>query len=105
MHGLGGNAMDTWTDNTTIWLRDLLPDTEYFKESRIMTFSYDSDLINKSSTMGLKDWAQTLLQSVSDSRRSEIVKPPYLSIWHLRQTLFTNELGPFFSYATHLEAY
>ncbi|RSL59320.1 hypothetical protein CEP53_005862 [Fusarium sp. AF-6] len=48
IHGLGGNAVDTWTaKNGKMWLRDYLPSTGYFSQSRVMTFGYDSDLTSK----------------------------------------------------------
>jgi hypothetical protein len=70
--------MDAWTENTTIWLRDLLRDTDYFKSSRIMTFGYDSDLRDKSSTMELADWAQTLLYAVNSSRSGSVGPPRFI---------------------------
>ncbi|RSM05228.1 hypothetical protein CEP52_006423 [Fusarium oligoseptatum] len=48
IHALGGNAVDTWTaKNGKMWLRDYLPSTGYFSQSRVMTFGYDSDLTSK----------------------------------------------------------
>ncbi|KAG9508317.1 hypothetical protein J7337_001881 [Fusarium musae] len=69
VHGQDGNAMDTWTaGNGTMWLRDLLPEHENFKNSRIMTFGYDSDLTDRITVMGLNDWAATLLRSLDEVR-------------------------------------
>jgi hypothetical protein len=67
--------MDTWTakENNTMWLRDVLPTTTYFKKSRIMTFGYDSDMRAKGTVMNMEDWAQTLLTSVNSVRMSEKV--------------------------------
>ncbi|KAF4462683.1 hypothetical protein FALBO_10506 [Fusarium albosuccineum] len=68
VHGLGGNAMDTWTaDNGDMWLRDYLPSSEYFTKSRIMTFGYDSDLTDKKTVMTLENWAQTLLGNLNEA--------------------------------------
>ncbi|KAJ4319924.1 hypothetical protein N0V84_006107 [Fusarium piperis] len=72
IHGLGGNAIDTWTaKNGKMWLRDYLPSTGYFNESRIMTFGYDSDLTSKESVMTVDNWADSLLQYLSLIRRSQ----------------------------------
>ena len=64
--------MDTWTaDNSKMWLRDFLPTSTHLEKSRIMTFGYDSNLADRRSTMMLEDWAENLLQSVSDARTSD----------------------------------
>ncbi|RSL40453.1 hypothetical protein CEP54_016115 [Fusarium duplospermum] len=63
IHGLGGNAIDTWTaKNGKMWLRDYLPSTGYFSKSRVMTFGYDSDLTSKKSVMTVDSWADSLLR-------------------------------------------
>ncbi|KAG5818438.1 hypothetical protein H9Q74_007409 [Fusarium xylarioides] len=84
VHGQDGNAMDTWTaGNGKMWLRDLLPEHENFKNSRIMTFGYDSDLTDKITVMGLNDWAATLLRSLDEVRTGETEKTrPLLVVCH-----------------------
>ncbi|KAK3693429.1 hypothetical protein B0T22DRAFT_505222 [Podospora appendiculata] len=44
VHGLGGDSFSTWTDKKTgkMWLKDFLPESRYFHNSRIMTFGYDA---------------------------------------------------------------
>ncbi|KAF4450191.1 hypothetical protein F53441_6625 [Fusarium austroafricanum] len=72
VHGLGGNAIDTWTaKNGRMWLRDFLPVSPQFQNSRIMTFGYDSDLTDKSTVMELENWAETLLLSLSEVRTAD----------------------------------
>ncbi|KAJ4234663.1 hypothetical protein NW759_001654 [Fusarium solani] len=72
VHGLGGNAIDTWTaKNGKMWLRDYLPSTGYFNESRVMTFGYDSDLTSKQSVMTVDSWADSLLEYLSLIRKSQ----------------------------------
>ncbi|KIL85349.1 eukaryotic translation initiation factor 3 protein [Fusarium avenaceum] len=72
VHGLGGNAMDTWTaEGGAMWPRDYLSSSEYFEKSRVMTFGYDSDLTNRETVMTLDNWAETLLQSLDEVRISE----------------------------------
>lgn len=74
IHGLGGNAIDTWTaKNGKMWLRDYLPSTGYFGESRVMTFGYDSDLTSKQSVMTVDSWADSLLQYLGLVRKSQEV--------------------------------
>ncbi|KAG5793107.1 hypothetical protein H9Q69_007845 [Fusarium xylarioides] len=72
VHGLGGNAIDTWTaTNGKMWFRDFLPEDETFKSSRIMIFGYDSDLTDRSTVMELENWADTLLRSVNEVRTGD----------------------------------
>ncbi|KAF4498687.1 hypothetical protein FAGAP_5165 [Fusarium agapanthi] len=74
VHGLGGNAIDTWTtDRGKMWLRDLLPEHPNFENSRIMTFGYDSDLTDRSTVMELENWAETLLRSLNEVRTGDKV--------------------------------
>ncbi|KAF5633873.1 uncharacterized protein FTJAE_7025 [Fusarium tjaetaba] len=84
VHGQGGNAMDTWTaDNGQMWLRDSLPEHEKFKESRIMTFGYDSDVTDRSTVMELENWAESLLRSLDEVRtEDEEKKRPLLLVCH-----------------------
>ncbi|KAF5012463.1 hypothetical protein FDECE_1515 [Fusarium decemcellulare] len=84
IHGLGGNAIDTWTaDNGDMWLRDYLPSSEYFTKSRIMTFGYDSDLTNKKTVMTLENWAESLLHNLNEVRRSPEEKArPFIFVCH-----------------------
>ncbi|KAF4338455.1 eukaryotic translation initiation factor 3 [Fusarium beomiforme] len=87
VHGLGGNAIDTWTaENGQLWLRDFLPAYEHtktnFKKSRIMTFGYDSDLTDRSTVMELENWAETLLLSLNEVRTSEKEDWSYEGPWH-----------------------
>ncbi|KAF5659795.1 hypothetical protein FCIRC_12351 [Fusarium circinatum] len=84
VHGLGGNAIDTWTaDRGKMWLRDLLPEHQNFENSRIMTFGYDSDLTDKSNVMVLENWAETLLVSLNQVRTEDKEqKRPLLFVSH-----------------------
>ncbi|RSL89038.1 hypothetical protein CEP51_001414 [Fusarium floridanum] len=85
VHGLGGNAIDTWTasDKGLMWLRDYLPSSEYFSNSRIMTFGYDSDLTDPGTVAGLDNWAESLIHCLSEVRASEEEKArPLLIVCH-----------------------
>lgn len=76
VHGLGGNAFDTWTaNNGTMWLRDLLPqkDTALAGNFRTMTFGYSSELTDKRNISGIVEWATYLLQGLSSVRQTEAV--------------------------------
>ena len=70
VHGLGGNAFDTWMGSSKMWLRDLLPNSTPLGRSRIMTFGYDSSLINRKSDNRIRDWADELLRQVGYVRTS-----------------------------------
>lgn len=85
VHGLGGNAMDTWTVSSKglMWLRDYLPSSEYFSNTRIMTFGYDSDLTDPSTVAGLENWAESLIHCLSEVRTSKEERArPLLLICH-----------------------
>ncbi|RSL76994.1 hypothetical protein CEP51_009454 [Fusarium floridanum] len=84
IHGLGGNAVDTWTaKNGKMWLRDYLPSTGYFSQSRVMTFGYDSDLTSKQSVMTVDSWADSLLQYLGLVRKSQEERTrPLLLVCH-----------------------
>lgn len=49
VHGLIGDSYSTWASGENIWLRDLLPSLPEFKNARIMTFGYDSQLFIQAS--------------------------------------------------------
>ena len=71
VHGLGGNAFDTWMATSKMWLRDLLPNSTPFGESRIMIFGYDSTLFNRKSNDRIRDWADELLKQIGYVRVKE----------------------------------
>ncbi|KAI0384424.1 Alpha/Beta hydrolase protein [Hypomontagnella monticulosa] len=69
VHGLGGDALKTWTRESCCWPRDLLKDD--FPDARIMTWGYDSSvakLQEPSSQTSIFDHAESLLNSVSRAR-------------------------------------
>ena len=72
VHGLGGNAFDTWMGGSRMWLRDLLPGSAQFDKSRIMTFGYNSTLVNKTSNDRIQDWADELLRQVGYVRTTAV---------------------------------
>ena len=53
-----------------MWLRDLLPGSTPFSDSRIMTFGYNSTLVNRKSNDRINDWADELLRQVGYVRTS-----------------------------------
>ncbi|RYP11187.1 hypothetical protein DL764_000212 [Monosporascus ibericus] len=71
VHGLNGNAFDTWAADGHMWLRDFLPTHARFRNSRIMTFGYSSLLQDGRNAAGLTEWAHSLLQSVASVRKSQ----------------------------------
>ncbi|KAF5983785.1 hypothetical protein FCOIX_3001 [Fusarium coicis] len=102
VHGQDGNAMDTWTaGNGKMWLRDLLPQHENFKNSRIMTFGYDSDLTDKITVMGLNDWAATLLRSLDEVRTGDTTLQPFnpASVWDAQAFIHLKPCPPFRCFA------
>ena len=83
IHGLGGNGFDTWMGRTRMWLRDFLPKSTPFNSSRIMTFGYNSALMDKGSNDRMRDWADELLRQVGYVRVSvEEQTRPIIFICH-----------------------
>lgn len=71
VHGLGGNAFETWADNnSTMWPRDMLPDTRPFKKSRVMTFGYSSQIKGRANKSGIIQWADSLLTQIGGVRNT-----------------------------------
>ncbi|KAE9380791.1 hypothetical protein N431DRAFT_459708 [Stipitochalara longipes BDJ] len=73
VHGLNGNAFDTWVakTNNKMWLRDILPTSKPFDKARIMTFGYSSQLIDRANLSGVSEWAHHLLTSISSVRQTQ----------------------------------
>ncbi|KAG4443357.1 hypothetical protein IFR05_001146 [Cadophora sp. M221] len=83
VHGLNENAFETWSSGNTMWLRDLLPQTQPFQNSRIMTFGYNSEKPSRGISQGLKGWADDLLRHLCSIRKSnEETKRPLLILGH-----------------------
>jgi hypothetical protein len=82
IHGLGGHAFHTWTDEDGhLWLRDSLP--RHIPQARIMTYGYDSAVVFSKSKMGVSDFALDLLTRLRLAR----MKPheqtrPFIAICH-----------------------
>ena len=68
MHGLGGDAIKTWTHpkSNAFWLRDFLP--RKAPDARIITFGYDSLTAFGQSDSNFFDAARHLLNSLADLR-------------------------------------
>lgn len=68
VHGLGGNAIDTWTHpkSNAFWLRDFLP--RQIPDARVMTFGYNAAAAFGQSTADVLDYAKSLLSSLIDKR-------------------------------------
>ena len=65
--------MSTWTHPLTgkLWLRDFLPHT--IPNARIMTFGYDSKVVDSKSVIGMMEHANSLLTHLSLLRNSHKV--------------------------------
>ncbi|KAH8766533.1 hypothetical protein BGZ57DRAFT_1017541 [Hyaloscypha finlandica] len=88
VHGLGGNAFDTWTvsNGGSMWPRDFLPSPKNFPNSRIMTFGYDSDLTDSTTLLTMESCAQSLLRRVNEARNR-----PLLLVCHSLGGLITRK--------------
>jgi predicted esterase len=74
VHGLGGDSFSTWTDKSSksLWLRDFLPQSDHFKDARIMTFGYDARAFiqpfAKATTARVFTFGEALLTALNDKR-------------------------------------
>jgi triacylglycerol esterase/lipase EstA (alpha/beta hydrolase family) len=66
VHGLGGDAFDTWTEDGKLWLRDFLP--QRLPKARIYTYGYDSIVAFSKSSAEVDDYARDLLNRVKTER-------------------------------------
>ena len=70
VHGLRGDAIDTWTKTGVCWPRDLLPkDLPY---TRVITWGYDTSIANAksfTSQNSIFGHAQNLLSDLARTRR------------------------------------
>jgi hypothetical protein len=68
VHGLGGDAIKTWTHpkSKAFWLKDFLP--LKVNDARVLTFDYDATAAFGSSTASINDHAKSLLGSLFDKR-------------------------------------
>ncbi|KAG8534008.1 uncharacterized protein KY384_000850 [Bacidia gigantensis] len=82
IHGLGGDAFNTWTDKSGhMWLRDSLP--KDLPGSKIWTYGYDSAIAWSSSISGITDFAHDLLERLSSiSISPDGAKFPSILICH-----------------------
>ncbi|MCJ1451370.1 hypothetical protein MMC28_001706, partial [Mycoblastus sanguinarius] len=71
VHGLNGDAKDTWTDPKTkaFFLEDYLPTD--VKGARVLNFSYNADAAFGNTTADILDHAKNLLASLVDQREDD----------------------------------
>lgn len=66
IHGLNGHYQKTWTETTSPrmvnWLQDLLP--EQLPNARIMSYSYNSAVAFSKANIGIKTFAEQLLEDL-----------------------------------------
>jgi hypothetical protein len=79
VHGLDGNAIDTFTCDMSdceppiLWPRDLLAKCENFKAARIMTYGYNSSLFDGKDKTDIRDWSGNLLRALGTLRNHDEV--------------------------------
>jgi hypothetical protein len=74
VHGLGGDAIDTWTHSKlkAFWLKDFLP--KQIPDARIMMVAYNAAAGLGQSTAEMIDHAKSLLTSLVHKRQELQVK-------------------------------
>lgn len=82
IHGLNGDAVDTWTHKETgvMWLKDLLP--ESLPNIRIMTYGYNARFKNFTGQQDMRSICSKLLAELVDMRPTEEVRVSPLLSWH-----------------------
>ena len=93
VHGLGGDAYGTWTDDGKLWLRDFLP--KRLESARIFTYGYDSVVAFSKSSAEVDDFARDLLQRIKAVRASPSdQRRPLYFICHSLGGLVVKQVGP-----------
>jgi hypothetical protein len=57
-------------ENPVIWLRDLLPND--LPNARVLTFGYNSNIIQDASVSSIRDFAKALLNALDSYRNEEV---------------------------------
>ncbi|KAI0157959.1 hypothetical protein GGR52DRAFT_182175 [Hypoxylon sp. FL1284] len=83
VHGLNGNAFDTFACDGRMWLRDFLPSDPQLKRTRTMTFGYNSSASDSKNNEAVREWASALLREVDLVRKSAAEKSrPIIFVCH-----------------------
>jgi hypothetical protein len=74
IHGINGDAYDTWTDEKTkyFWLRDSLP--KEFPGARVFTYGYPADVLFSLEQGDFDSWARGLLVDLKIERNKKEVR-------------------------------
>ena len=65
VHGLGGDAFDTWEDEINIWLRDFVPSQT--PSARVTSFGHDSIIAFSKSVAGIEELAPDLVNRLNNA--------------------------------------
>lgn len=71
VHGITGDAFDTWTDNGKLWLRDFLPND--LPGIRVFSFGYAAEVVWSLSTGDFDVYSRSLLEELKAQRRGDEV--------------------------------
>ena len=83
VHGITGDAYNTWTEGEKLWLRDFLP--KDFPGARVFSFGYPAEVCFSLGTGKLDTFARSLLEGLKRERRRE-------EVCLLSQQVYINEL-------------
>lgn len=73
VHGITGDAYDTWThDNGNFWLRDLVP--KDLPGVRVFSYGYPAEVFCTFNTGNLDTYARSLLEGLKRERRKKEVR-------------------------------
>jgi alpha-beta hydrolase superfamily lysophospholipase len=81
IHGINGHYLRTWTEGSSNWLRDFLP--EDLPTARIMSLGYDSRVAFSSSVGNIDKFADQLLAYLNRERKEPTTQDrPIIFICH-----------------------
>jgi len=101
VHGLDGDAKQTWTHHKTnaLWLQDFLP--QDVQNIRVMSFGYNASAAFGNTTATIIDHAKDLLTCLVDKREEEDeITRPIIFVGHslggivIKQALFQAKIEP-----------
>lgn len=99
MHGLTGKRDETWTTKKTrvFWPRDLIPANATLRDTRVLSFGYDADIVHFWAPAGqnrVGGHAMNLVKALTDFReKTDTEERPVLFVVHSLGGLVFEDVG------------